>query len=113
MGVVVRLHGWASWSEAEDSVKARVFGELVKRAAPLVEHYHSDFYRDAQWIIGASEDMLAEFYFSADDCGTWLSCEPDLGLARKHGWVVHVWGADKHGDGRLEWFASFEARPQR
>lgn len=46
-----RLVGWGSWEDiGEDYVLPRVFGHLVRLAAPVVQEFHSDLYRDAQWL---------------------------------------------------------------
>jgi hypothetical protein len=46
----VRLYGWAEWPDAQRPVRAALFGEMVKRAAPVVVEYHCDLYHDAQWL---------------------------------------------------------------
>lgn len=46
----VRLTGWGTFDELGRSIKALLFGEMVKRATPVVEQYHSDLFHDALWI---------------------------------------------------------------
>lgn len=61
-------------AEQIDAVRARIFGQLVKLAAPHVDHYHSDFYRDVQSLQAMYTDGGEfEFAYSFNDCGTWLT----------------------------------------
>lgn len=47
----VRLYGWVEeWKEAESPVRALLFGELARRAVPVVRTYLSDLYHDTEWI---------------------------------------------------------------
>lgn len=43
----VRLVGWC---EFNDSVRALLFGHMVKLAKPIVQEYQSDLYHDAMWL---------------------------------------------------------------
>lgn len=46
-----RLVGWGDFATiGEGHVLPRLFGHLVRLAAPVVTEYHSDLYRDAQWL---------------------------------------------------------------
>lgn len=56
-------------------VPQRTFGELLKLAFPTVEHYHSDFYHDAQWL---EKHLTGEmtFFFGFDEYGTAIGCDP-------------------------------------
>lgn len=49
--VTYRLVGWGDDAEfIKGYVLPRVFGHLVRLAAPVVQEYHSDLYRDAEWL---------------------------------------------------------------
>lgn len=46
-----RLVGWGDFETIGTGyVLPRLFGHLVRLAAPVVQEYHSDLYRDAQWL---------------------------------------------------------------
>ncbi len=62
-----RLWGFAE--TIEQPVISRLFGELVKRATPVVEHYHSDLYHDANWLTGHVTGPC-EFLWMARQSGT-------------------------------------------
>ncbi len=48
---IVRLWGWdRTWDGARSAVQCTLFGEMVKRAIPVVREYHSDLFHDAQWV---------------------------------------------------------------
>lgn len=56
----VRLYGVTdTWSAAASVVRALLFGAMVERARPVVQHYLSDLYHDAVWVsehvVGATE----------------------------------------------------------
>lgn len=57
-------------------VRALLFGEMVRRAAPIMEHYQSDLFHDAMWI---NENVHGEcaFDWSIRPTGTCLSDSPD------------------------------------
>lgn len=42
-----RLVGWGDWESVKPSLIQRVFGHMVRLAAPVVTEYHSDLYWDA------------------------------------------------------------------
>lgn len=47
----VRLYGWCEdWTEAAGTVRARLFGEMLTRALPVVQQFHSDLFHDAHWL---------------------------------------------------------------
>lgn len=65
-----RLFGWVrDWDEARTPVLALLFGELVKRAAPIVQEYQSDLFHDAAWLQGHVNGPT-EFYWMARHSGT-------------------------------------------
>jgi hypothetical protein len=73
-----------------DHMRAKLFGMLVERGAPLVEHYRSDFYRDAQWMMEHVNGPLV-FWFGADECGTAIGTDRTLvRLSRRSSWRVAV-----------------------
>lgn len=97
---------YGSGDDAEyiESVRAALFGELVKLATPLVEHYHGDVYHDAIWVQ-ANVTGPMEFFFGADDCGTAIGT--DLGyvaMSRKQVWHVNL-----TRDYRFKWEAEVSA----
>lgn len=104
----VRLtHGdFANEGDAR-SIRALLFGELVKRATPI-ESYHSDLFHDALWI---DKYVTGEFtwYWMVHDSGTHIGT--DLAAA------VHVYGSHSTSvyyrisltQGRLDfWIVTFE-----
>lgn len=46
----VRLSGWGEDIDQVPGVRALLFGEMVKRAIPVVQHYLSDLYHDVRYI---------------------------------------------------------------
>lgn len=90
----IRLTGWHD--EINDSVLALMFGQLVKRAMPIVEYYHSDLYRDGQWIDKHIHGV-ARFFFTARQCGTQIGFDRRLvveffnGYSEPHqSWMVDL-----------------------
>lgn len=59
------------------SVRAKVFGVLVRLAAPIVDHYHGDLYHDAHWLDDHVEGPM-HFYFGVRDTGTAIGTDRDL-----------------------------------
>lgn len=64
-----------------ESIRARVHGELVKLASPVVQHYQSDLYHDASWL----QKYLTEetvfpwaFFYGVRDTGTSIGTDLDL-----------------------------------
>lgn len=70
----VRLWGWESdWSVAAAHVTALLFGEMVQRALPVVDRYHSDLYHDALLLADPEGPLGAEpkpFPWMVRECGT-------------------------------------------
>lgn len=46
----VRLYGRSTWQDGQRTIRALLFGEMVKRAIPVVQHYYSDLFHDAEWL---------------------------------------------------------------
>lgn len=111
----VRLIGWIdNHDEAMPQVKARLFGEIVRRAALVVEEYHSDLFSDAlrldKMLTGPCEfDLLLRKH------GTHLSFDGDLfNAARGMAVVEHdvvtttlYRVAVRVGVDRGDWWATF------
>lgn len=102
---IQRVHGWPLLADIDDwTFAAQAAGGLIKVAAPFVQHYHSDFIRDAQYLtievlprlrqVAAHMNagtQLAEvqYFYSADDCGTQLSDDQRVGHYRKDAqWTI-------------------------
>ena len=83
------LVGYGEFKDLAGSIRATIMGELVKLSAPFVKHYHSDYYHDAIWLQQTIKEECL-FYFSFDECGTWLSFDPVLGLARRFGYTMRL-----------------------
>lgn len=92
------------WSETPDSTtKAMLLGALIQMALPTISHYLSDFYHDALWInehitatevnyIGPpTEAQPYVFYYSYDECGTYVSLDAQIGLSRKHAFTCYLY----------------------
>lgn len=90
----------------DDSVRASLFGAMIATLpAGTIEHYHSDLYRDVQWIDTYVTGPMT-FWWLVHDCGSHIG---DGGAARDHllragsstmiGWTVelrldrHTWSA--------------------
>lgn len=74
-----------------------LFGELVKLAQPIVEHYHSDLWHDAAWIREHIPTSMAvggayAFVYGVRDTGT--SIGEDLGLTLPYN--SDVWSITVH-----------------
>lgn len=91
----------AGYDELEDSpVRSLLFGELVKLATPVLEHYHSDLYRDAGWVRTEVTGPMVIFY-GADDSGTAIGDESALDyITRRNVWRVQL-GHGQYG----KWWA--------
>lgn len=64
--------------EIADTIRCQMFGELVRQATPILEHYHSDLYRDSQWIARNLGRYETTFYYAADEWGTVIGQDRDL-----------------------------------
>lgn len=62
----------------EHGVHQRIFGEMIKLATPMIEHYHGDLYHDVHWLDEYLTDLETEFYFGFDNCGTAIGTDYDL-----------------------------------
>lgn len=99
----VRLIGWVE--EIEDSIRARLFGEMLSRAGG-VRHFQSDLFHDAQFL--ARLDGPATFYWAVRESGTIISRDKESFEIQ-----AHVLGAAARFRIELscenggEWFATF------
>jgi hypothetical protein len=65
-----RLYGWADWTPGSArTIRALLFGEMVKRAKPVVKEYPSDLYHDAVWIT-ENVNGPTEFWWMVRHSGT-------------------------------------------
>lgn len=44
------LVGWGNYIDLRDAILQRVFGFMVRAAAPVVKEYHGDLFIDAEWL---------------------------------------------------------------
>lgn len=121
----IDLWGWAETlegddpraREARDAVTARLFGELVKRGAGIIEHYHCDLYRDTQKLQQIVTGPV-RFWWVARTWGTWLMADGEPGGEavlsdlmhrstddQASGWWVDLTVTDRR------WFATFTPIP--
>jgi hypothetical protein len=99
-GEPIRLTGW--FDHINDSVRALLFGELVKRAQPI-EHYPSDLYHDGAWIAKHVTGATT-FYWAPRTWGTDIGTDHDLVATPSDGKVVYrVELTCNHG----EWSVTF------
>lgn len=81
------------------STRALLIGALIELSIDTVKQFRSDYYLDSLWVAEHITDQepcfLADgefsFYFSFDECGTYLSYDPIIGLYRKHGYTCRVY----------------------
>lgn len=67
----------------------KVFGHLVRLAAPVLTHHHGDLYHDALWLHGNAHGRAFAFYWSVGESGTSIGLAPEA-LSRTHGYRVIV-----------------------
>lgn len=72
----VRLYGWTTFEDGQRPIRALLFGEMVRRATPLMHQFQSDLFHDAVWL---EDRLLGEqsFDWLVRPSGTNLSDEPD------------------------------------
>lgn len=66
----VELAKWFPEPEMPETARARLFGELVKRVAPIVENYVSDLFHDANYLTNHIKHSGDWFYYAIDEWGT-------------------------------------------
>lgn len=73
----VRLYGWIDdFAEGARPIRAILFGEMVRRATPIMEHFQSDLFHDAIWI-NENVNGVTAFDWLIRPSGTNLSANPD------------------------------------
>lgn len=80
--------------EDQDRIRCATFGLLVRLSTPVVKSYHSDLYRDAQYV--QSDDFVQSFHedhvYVARTCGTHLfPASEETGNVRFDDDEVHVY----------------------
>lgn len=75
--VTERLTGWGTFEEL--AVLPLLFGQMVKRAIPVVREYHSDLYHDAHWLAQHVTGET-EFDFLVRTSGTNLGESATIGV---------------------------------
>lgn len=72
----IALVGWGTFDDLARQIKARLFGELVRRSQTVVEEYHLDLFSDAMRI---NEEVTGpcEFDWLVRRHGTYLSFDSD------------------------------------
>lgn len=95
--------------EPPSNLAALIFGQLAKRAATVVEHYHSDLYHDSTWLGEHVEEIVkgAGFYWGVDDFGTAIGYEHDLVRAARK--TVYYIGVIRERD---TWYVVFSELAQ-
>jgi hypothetical protein len=102
-GEAVRLTG--SLEQINDSVRALLFGELVKRAGRL-EWHHSDLYHDAAWLAAWLTGPMT-FCWAPRTCGTAIGTDQRLVTTAGTGEIVYR--VDLRCERRGTWWATFTA----
>lgn len=101
-------YGWSFTDETKGtSILSHLFGEMVKRAVPVVNFYHGDLFHDAEWL---REHVTGEcsFWWMVRHSGTNLG---ESALVQEHIssseprilYYVEL----KDGNGRDKWEATF------
>lgn len=69
------LTGWGTFDELGSSVRPLLFGQMLVRAKPIVQHYASDLYHDAMKIAAITGPTT--FWWGPRECGTdWYNADP-------------------------------------
>lgn len=69
------------------AVRQFVFAEMVKLAAPVLTHYHSDLYHDALWLNEHVNGTRAVFAWSFNGTGTTIGTDETLVFSSRSHWV--------------------------
>lgn len=105
--VTVRLMGWGTFEEMSGSILALLFGELVRRAIPIVREYASDLFHDAEWLR-ANVAGPVTFDWMARPSGTNIGAESvAAGLSIGAGAGAVAYRVTVADDGRGLWSATF------
>lgn len=84
-----------TWTEAKPYMMQRIFGALVKLAAPVVMEYHGDLFHDASFIRDEITGPCT-FYFAVRASGTHITFDG--------GFMRSVAAANRHPDYRLKMY---------
>lgn len=105
-GTNIRLVGWGKWSDLRLAVLHRLFGEMVKRAMPVVKEYHGDLFIDAEWL---AENVTGEttFQYLVRHSGTTVGPNAPY-MASIHEYDFVLYGVTLFHDERDEWFCRFD-----
>lgn len=97
----------------DDTILARLGGLLIKIGAKHVEHYHSDFVRDAQWLARRilpgirsatgpkPGDGLWRIFYSVNDCGTLIGFDRNFAHQRPTAQFVITLAVEQRGYGSI------------
>jgi len=78
---VVNLYGWEEdFARSAHTIRARLFGEMVRRAQPIVHEYQSDLYHDVHWLE-TNVDGPCEFDYLVRYYGTNIAESARIGVA--------------------------------
>lgn len=77
---VERVRLWGFSETIETPVRSMLFGELVRRSAPHLQHYHSDLFHDADWLTKSLNGPMT-FFWTVRTWGTHIHDDFDLALA--------------------------------
>lgn len=102
----VRLYGWTDWPEAAGPVRAKLFGEMVKRAGSVIVEYHGDLYHDAQWI-NENVNGPCEFLWMPRHSGTHIGPLAEMWERQSSAEPRTLYHVAVTVDGRGQWFATF------
>lgn len=72
----IDLWGWGKEYDS-DVLPQRIFGHLVRLAAPVVKEYHGDLYHDAMWVKETISGPT-EFLFLVRHSGTHIGPSAQL-----------------------------------
>lgn len=70
------LTGTVTWQDGHDSIRAKLFQNLLTLADETVTHYRGDLYHDAVWIDREVHGPCT-FYFAVRSAGTSISFSKD------------------------------------
>lgn len=94
-------HLCSGWGDTVPS--SLIFGQLAKRAAPVITHYHSYLFWDAMWVHTNVRDSRS-FYWGVDEYGTSIGDDPSHARSCRRS----VYRVSVLHDERDRWTMSFE-----
>jgi len=97
MTQTIELSKWHSPDTDPEVFLPTLFGKLVELAFPIVKHYHSDLYRDAQWLQHYAEDIARgePFYYGIREHGTHIGTDSMLKQYNSFTYKATVQNIDK------------------